>query len=227
MRMKKTLNLVLIAVLLLSSALLILWSLKLNSRDDRGIGQLPSPVPTAEERQRPSIITVEEKISVESLVESLQDVGKLVTEEYFFTELVEYSSVKTLWKITLPWTKSAFLISYDGTVSAGVDLTGVTVELDEASKTVRVLTPEAEIMAVDIDYDSFVCYSENSGIGNRISIRDFNDALQSVEKTAREKAIEKGVLDRAQEHADFLIRQIISSLVDLGEYSLTIESIPA
>ena len=227
MRMKKTLNIVLIIVLLLSSAALILWSMKLNTSTGTGLGPLPSPEAAKEERERPSIITVEEKISVESLVDSLRDVGKLVTEEYFFTEVVEYSSVKTLWKITLPWTKSAFLISYDGTVSAGIDLSGVTVELDEDAKSIRVLTPEAEIMAVDIDYDSFVCYSENSGIGNRISIRDYNDALQSVEKTAREKAVEKGVLDRAQEHADFLIRQIISSLVDLGEYSLKIERIPA
>ncbi len=221
--MKKTLYIFLIALLILLSIVVIVKSGDLNDRGDAAVEQTPAPVTAAEEPKRPSIITVEEKISVESLVDSLQDVGKLVTEEYYFTEVVEYSSVKTLWKITLPWTKSAFLISYDGVVSAGVDMTAVRVEVNEESKTIRVITPEAEIMAVDIDFDSFICYSENSGIGNRISIKEFNGALQSVEETARSKAVEKGVLVRAKEHADLLIRTVISSLVDLGEYSLMIE----
>ena len=221
--MKKALYIFLIALLILLSIVVIVKSGDLNDRGNAVAVQTPAPVTAAEEPKRPSIITVEEKISVESLVDSLQDVGKLVTEEYYFTEVVEYSSVKTLWKITLPWTKSAFLISYDGMVSAGIDMTAVKVEVNEESKTIRVITPEAEIMAVDIDFDSFVCYAEDSGIGNRISIKEFNGALQSVEETARSKAVEKGVLVRAKEHADLLIRTIISSLVDLGEYSLVIE----
>ncbi len=221
--MKKTIYMIVIAVLLIASVAVVLWSSGQDERAELVTEQGVLPESAKEEPQRPSIIRVEEKISVESLVESLKDVGKLSTEEYYFTEVVEYSSVKTLWKLSLPWTKSGFLISYDGVVSAGIDLTAVTLEVDEESKTIRVFTPEPEIMSVEIDFDSFVCYSEKSGIANRITVGDYNAALLSIEKTARDKAVEKGVLERAQEHAERLIRTIISKLVDLGEYSLVIE----
>ncbi|MBR6208257.1 MAG: DUF4230 domain-containing protein [Oscillospiraceae bacterium] len=221
--MSKKLAILLIALLLIGSVGLFLWSRTLNDSPEVEIAQTALPEKAEEKPQRPSIIKVEEKIKVETLVNGLRDVGKLVSEEYFFTEIVQYSNVKSLWKVTLPWTKSAFLISYDGVVSAGMDLSAVTVQVDEETKTIRVLTPAAEILAVDIDYDSFLCYSEETGIGNPISIESFNDALQSVEKTAAEKALEKGILDRARENGEQLIRTILRHLVDLGEYTLVIE----
>ena len=85
---------------------------------------------------------------------------------------------------------------------------------------ITVTIPAAEIQGVDIDPESFQLYSEKAGLGNHISAEDFNNSLVELEATAREKAIERGVLDRADENARVLIRNLIGALVDLNAYSL-------
>ena len=80
--------------------------------------------------------------------------------------------------------------------------------------------PPAAITDVDIDPESFLLYSEKAGLGNPISAADFNNSLIELETTAREKALERGVLTRADENAHALARNVIGALVDLNEYTL-------
>ena len=54
--------------------------------------------------------------------------GFLISQEYYFTEVVEYSSIKTLMRFNIPFTQSGYLISYDGIVEAGIDMTQAKVE---------------------------------------------------------------------------------------------------
>ena len=94
-----------------------------------------TPRPSAEvvvrEKEVEKIVTVEKEITAEIVQDSLRDAGFLVTEEYYFTEVVSYSSIKKLWNIDLGITESSYLASYDGVVTAGVDLTKAQVEKDE------------------------------------------------------------------------------------------------
>ena len=186
-----------------------------------------TPRPSAEvvvrEREVEKLVTVEKEITADILTDGLRDVGLLVTGEYYFTEVVGYSSVKTLWKFELPLTESSYLISYDGVVTAGVDLSGAAVTKDDAQKRVTVTLPKAEIRNVDIDPESFTLYSEKQGVGNRVSVTDFNDSLVTLEQTAREKAIERGLLDRADGNARRIARNFVGSLLDLNEYTLVFE----
>lgn len=186
-----------------------------------------TPRPSAEvvvrEREVEKLVTVEKEITAEILTDGVRDVGLLVTDEYYFTEVVSYSSVKKLWKLELPLTESSYLISYDGTVSAGVDLSGASVTKDDAQKRVTVTLPKAEIQYIDIDTESFQVYSEKQGVGNRVSVTDFNDSLVELERNAREKAIDRGLLDRADDNARRIVRNFVGSLLDLNEYTLVFE----
>ena len=183
-----------------------------------------TPRPSAEvivrEKEVEKIVTVEKEISAEILRDGVREVGVLVTDEYYFTEVVSFSSIKKFWKIDLGITESSYLASYDGVVRAGVDLTGAEVAKDDAQKRITVTIPAAEIQGVDIDPESFQLYSEKAGLGNHISAEDFNNSLVELEATARDKAIERGLLERADENARVLIRNLIGALVDLNEYSL-------
>lgn len=187
-----------------------------------------TPRPSAEvvvrEKEVEKIVTVEKEITAEMVQESLHDAGVLITEEYYFTEVVSYSSIKKLWNIDLGITESSYLASYDGVVTAGVDLTKATVEKDEDEKLVTVTLPASAIQNVDIDPESFVLYSEKAGLGNRLSVEDFNNSLVELEQTAREKAVERGVLERADKNARTLVDGIIATLVDTEEYRVAFKS---
>lgn len=183
-----------------------------------------TPRPSAEvvvrEREVEKLVTVEKEITAEILNDALREAGKLVTEEYYFTEVVSFSSIKRLWNIDLGITETSYLASYDGVVTAGVDLTRARVEKSETEKRITVTLPAAEIWGIDIDPESFCLYSEKAGLGNRLSAEDFNSSLIELEQTARDKALARGVLTRAEENARTLVRGCVGSLVDLGEYRL-------
>ena len=212
------------AVLVLTVVLIVVHAVR---RERAPALPAVTPRPAAEvvvrEREVEKLVTVEKEITSEILRDGIRDVGLLVTDEYYFTEVVSYSSVKKLWKLELPLTESSYLISYDGAVSAGVDLTKAAVKKDEEQKRITVVLPAAAITAVDIDPESFTLYSEKAGLGNRISVEDFNSSLVELEATARQKAADHGLLARADDNARRIVRNFVGSLCDLNEYTLVFE----
>ena len=226
--MKKSSRIYLIlicAVLLTTAALALFWGLRkdeVTSVPDPAVSSAPvKQSKKIVEVEVEKIVEVEKNITGEILQDGLKKMGFLVTEEYYFTEVVTFSSVKKLFKtITLGITESSFLASYDGVISAGVDFEKIRVEKDDGTKEITVHLPAAEIRYLDIDPESFVLYSEKEGIGNKISMNDYNDSLIELEKNAEKKAVERGLLDRADENAEKVIANFISSLVDTTEYTV-------
>ena len=224
---KKTRLLIALIALVVTAiaVMLIVYAVYASRRGGQGavpaaVTPRPSQEVVVREKEVEKIVTVEKEISSQILQEGLREAGMLVTEEYYFTEVVSFSSIKRLWKIDLGITESSFLASYDGVVRAGVDLSGASVEKDDEARRITVALPAAEIQSIDIDPESFRLYSEKAGLGNPISAEDFNNALVELEASARDKALDRGLLTRADENAHTLVRNLIGALVDLDEYAL-------
>lgn len=180
------------------------------------------PEPETVVRQVQKIVEVEKEVSVETMEDGLRNMGFLVTQEYYFTDKLSFSSIKKLFKtdIELKFTESSYLATYDGTVTAGVDFTAVRVEKDEETVTVHI--PRSEIQSVTIDPESFELYSEKNGLGNPLSVEDFNSSLVELENSAREKALERGLLTKADENAQTVIRNFITGLLGADSFRLRI-----
>ncbi len=183
----------------------------------------PTPEIIVREKEVEKLVETEKVVTAAVIEDGLRDMGKLVTEEYFFTEVVTFSSIKSYLKVEWKITESSFLASYDGVINAGIDFAGIAVVKDEEHKTVTVTLPAAEILAVDVDPDSLTVYSEKNGLGNHITVEDYSSALSVLEQNATAKALDKGILEKAEQNAERLIRPFIGSLVDLNEYSLRFE----
>ena len=161
------------------AAVVIVWAVKRDApapESPAAAIELVQPTPQIIEREK--IVEVEKEITSEIINDGLNEMGFLVTEEYYFTEVVSFTSVKKLFNlIELGITESAYLASYDGVVTAGIDFENITVEKDDEMLVVTVHLPEAELLNVDIDPESFILYSEKEGLGNPISVADFNNSL--------------------------------------------------
>ena len=157
-------------------------------------------------------------INTQIIEDGLKDMGVLITEEYYFTQVEEYSSSK---KVLIFDSKSSFTYSYDGTVSAGIDCNNVKIAKDDEAKTVTITIPKADIVSVNIDKESFKIYEEKEGLWNKTGINDFNDSLIEFENAAKAKALEKGIIDKADEGAKKLIASFVDSLIDSDEYTVT------
>ena len=105
-------------------------------------------------------------------------------------------------------------------MSAGIDFEQIDVNVDNDNMKITVSIPEAEIQSVSIDYDSFRIYSEEQSIWNKLSIADYNTSLTDFEKTAKEKALNMGLIDKANNSAGVVISNFVNSLVDTQEYTV-------
>ena len=163
-------------------------------------------------------VEVEKNITAEIMQDGLRQMGVLITQEYYFTQVENYTTTKTYLKFIN--SESGFMYSYDGVVTAGIDFNEVKVAKDENRGRIVISMPKATIQQIDIDFESFEVYSEKEGLWNKIKIEDYNESLVEFEKNARDKAIDKGILDRADEDAQRIIENFLSGLIDMNEYEL-------
>ena len=157
-------------------------------------------------------------VSTETIQDGLANMGVLVTQEYYFTQLERYTKEKTFLKFIT--TSSEFMYSYDGYVLAGVDFEKIRIEKDEDQKTITITMPKSEIIAVAIDKDTFKIYSEKESLWNPLKLEDYNISLVEFENAAKERALAGGILERSDEQARNLVREFIISLPNTSEYAI-------
>ncbi len=101
----------------------------------------------------------------------------------------------------IPLTGKSFTVSYDGTVKAGIkDLRQATVEAPD-EKAIVVTLSAVEITAKELDQDSLEVIDDSRNIFNQNSIADFNQAQKEEEEDMEQRAVERGIVDRANAKA--------------------------
>ncbi len=169
-----------------------------------------------------SMLTGQKGAKVESRTVDfgLKNVGKLVTQEGYYTNVQVISDNKKIGNFTIPLTTSKAIYSYSGKVTAGLDFEQIEVDVNEKDKIVRVTLPEVEFFDVVIDNDSFKLYDERQSIFTPLSVEDVNNAQSELSAEVKQTATEQGLLDAAGTNAEMLITGIISSTIDLTQYSI-------
>ena len=209
-----------IAVVFLCIVAVLIWGVAA----DRGEAPEPQSRPAAEKQEEPrdgkKLLDVELEVLLKTLEDGVRDMGLLITQEYYFTDAVTQSKVKTLFSIPLGFTETTYVATYDGVVTAGIDFTDISIGLDVREKKVTVQMPKAEVQNVDIDPNSFVLYSEKNGLGNPLSISDYNGSIIDLENKARSQAVERGLLDQADENAKRIVRNFMGGFLDLTKYDI-------
>lgn len=157
-------------------------------------------------------------VNTDTIQDGLANMGVLITQEYYFTQVEKYTKEKTYLKFIT--TLSEFTYSYDGTVLAGVDFEKIKIEKNDAANTITVDMPESAIQAVTIDKDTFRIYSEKESLWNPLKLEDYNISLVEFENAARDKATQSGILERSDAQAQNLVRQFIRNFPDMSKYTI-------
>lgn len=213
-------RLYMIGSIVLAVVILVVAAFGLLAKPKSAPAETP-PVPETVIREVEKTVEVEKEITTEILHDGLRDMGILVTGEYYFTEVVSFTKNGTFLGFPV---RSGYIISYDGTVTAGIDFSGISVKKDDEAHTVTVTLPEALILTVDVDPESFQLYEEKNSVFVPLSVEDFNDSLTSLENTAGQKAVDRGLLERSNTHAVTIVRNFIASLIDPEVYAIEIKT---
>lgn len=224
--MKKKLIFQVLSILLVLAACVALIIAKIGSSEDRSYLAAPlgSESPRTLERKKPVFVEEAHNIDIDVISDGIKDMGTLVTSEYYFSDVIDYSEARTVFGFTLPFTESSYLAGYDGVVTAGLDFKRIAIIKDDARRIITLTVPNASVLNVDIDPDSFVLYSEKDGLGTRIDVSEFNSSLMELEKKAKSDAINKGLLERADENALSIVQNFVEGLVTDYDYTVVVKT---
>lgn len=147
-----------------------------------------------------------------------EDIGEFATQAAYCTEVNVTEGSRDLFGITIPFTQSKYIYSYDVTIKAGFDFGEIEWELND--HTIEVRLPQAEVLSTEIDLDSLEVYHEEESIFRPITLTENNEALQSLQESAEQNAVENGLLENARSNAETILTGFFGNVYDMDEYEI-------
>lgn len=146
-----------------------------------------------------------------------EDIGELATQSANCTSIRVEDKDRKLFGVSIPFTQTKYIYTYDTTVKAGIDFSKVTVKPIKANE-IYIDIPEIKILSIDVDYDSFKIYHEEESIFSPISMEEHNDSMKDLEETAKKDAISNGLLDSAYDNAKNILKAFLKQTYDPQKY---------
>ena len=162
-------------------------------------------------------------ITGDLLGEHLRSAQELVTVAYYYTSMGRFENQVDFYGWKVPFTAKSFIVSYDGVIKAGVDLSQVQVEVDEIRQAVTVRLPGSRILSHEIPEDSIEVFDESDNLFNRITIEDYTGFTLDQKKAMEQRAEDNGLLTSADEKARTAVESLLTLMPGMESYTLTVE----
>jgi len=162
-------------------------------------------------------------ITGDLLGEHLRSAQELVTVAYYYTSMGRFENQVDFYGWKVPFTAKSFIVSYDGVIKAGVDLSQVQVEVDEIRQAVTVRLPGSRILSHEIPEDSIEVFDESDNLFNRITIEDYTGFTLDQKKAMEQRAEDNGLLTSADEKARAAVESLLTLMPGMESYTLTVE----
>ena len=147
-----------------------------------------------------------------------EDIGEMATQSASVTEVNVTEASRELFGVTIPFTQSKYIYSYDVEIKAGFDFTEIEWHIND--HTIEVRLPEVKILSSEIDLDSFKVYHEDESIFREITLEENNKALRSLQEKAEEDALANGLFENARANAETVLTGFFSSAYDVDNYKI-------
>lgn len=164
------------------------------------------------------------EIVEKTLSSEFVDVRELVTEQYIFTNAARFTDTKHIAVLPDSWTQKSFVQKWDGIIKAGIDLEQMKVKMK--GKTITITLPYAEVLSYEIDNDSVEILDEKNNVFNPIEVQDKVNFDRETSYSMKARAVENGLLDKAQKNAEITIKDILTtSIKNIDDYEIKFEKI--
>lgn len=214
-KLKQSRNIIYLAIIAISFIAILVLCIDF-SKNNKKEQTTPNTATTAASLEKKENVVI--TVNVETIKDGLNNMGTLITQEYYFTQVEKYTKEKNVLGF-IP-SSSEIAYSYDGNVTAGVDFEKIEISKDDASKTIFIDIPESEIQTVSIDKSTFQVFSEKDSIWNPMKLEDYNISLSEFEEAAKKKALDSGILERSDEQAKALIGNFIKNFPSANGYKV-------
>lgn len=165
------------------------------------------------------------KVTSETLKDELGTLQELVTQEYIYTNADKREQdAKWIFGWSRPFSNSSLLLTYDGTIKAGIDMSEVQVDVDEENRIITITLPESKITDNIIPQENITVVEVKDGLFNEVTLDDYNSFISEQKVIMEQKAIDRGLLTKADEEARKAIQAFLSLMPGMeGENAYKLE----
>ena len=164
----------------------------------------------------------EAKTTVNDIEGKIRNIGELSTAEYVYkiSGMIDKNGLTLPGNIVI--TSSKVIYSYEGTIKAGIQFGEIQVDINTVQSPAKVYVhlPEAEIFSNELDNNSLEIYDEKYSNFNKVSFSDINQSQAECKERAEESALNSGILVKASENAETMIRSMLYGFLDSEEYDI-------
>ncbi|MDE7242661.1 MAG: DUF4230 domain-containing protein [Oscillospiraceae bacterium] len=166
-------------------------------------------------------------VTSDQLKAELNSIQELVTQQYIYTNADRVEQNQTwIFGWDMPFSAKSLLITYDGVIKAGIDLSNIEVDVDEDARTILITLPSSKITDNNIPQETITVLEVNDGLFNKVTFEDYNDFISSQKVIMENKAVDRGLLDNADKMARSIIVDFLSKIPGVEEYTLEIKQSP-
>ena len=167
--------------------------------------------------EKPIVVSqVNPEIVMNIINSEMNDISELATAEYLFTNVSEFSDSKQIHNWNVPLTEKSFMMKWDGVIKAGIKLENIYSEVSDSDLKITIFVPAAEILSYQVDHDSVEVLDEKNNIFNTISVGDKVDFDAETEEAMKQRAIENGLLEKAQKNAEAVLYSFLRGNSAIG-----------
>lgn len=150
----------------------------------------------------------------------IEQASDLVTTKYHYTKVGKFENSLNLNGWSIPLTNKYFILTFEGEIQLGTDLSKANIEISDS--TIHVTVDKPTVISNSIDESSIEVYDETKNIFNPISVSDYKAFAVEQKEKALSEAKEKGLMKTAQENTKKSIKEIVSIIPDTDDYTIEV-----
>lgn len=150
----------------------------------------------------------------------IEQASDLVTTKYHYTKVGKFENSLNLNGWSIPLTNKYFILTFEGEIQLGTDLSKANIEISDS--TIHVTVNKPTVISNSIDESSIEVYDETKNIFNPISVSDYKAFAVEQKEKALSEAKKKGLMKTAQKNTEKSIKQIISIIPDTDDYNIEV-----
>jgi hypothetical protein len=150
----------------------------------------------------------------------IEQASDLVTTKYHYTKVGKFENSLNLNGWSIPLTNKYFILTFEGEIQLGTDLSKANIEISDS--TIHVTVNKPTVISNSIDESSIEVYDETKNIFNPISVSDYKAFAVEQKEKALSEAKKKGLMKTAQKNTEKSIKQIIFIIPDTDDYNIEV-----
>lgn len=162
----------------------------------------------------------------ENLDELFASASELVTLKYYYTNAADLEKYRELFGMKVPLTTYQTVFTYDGVISAGIDLSDIVYdEIDNEKKTIHITLPYPKIISNELDTSSFKYYDVKNSIFTSISPEEITYKIDELKQMQEDDLKNRdGFYDNVSNNAENVLRNLLYTSELTSEYKVTFKT---